>query len=59
MAAEALALHLETKAEDGDAIPEPSSLEAVMADPGNRNGVAILVAKKAMDRGAERQSATN
>jgi predicted RNase H-like HicB family nuclease len=31
MAAEALALHLEGLAEDGAAIPEPSSLEAVMA----------------------------
>ena len=56
MAAEALALHLEGMAEDGDAIPEPSSLEVVMADPANRDGVAILVAKKAMDRGAERPS---
>ena len=43
MAAEALALHLEGMAEDGDAIPEPSSLEAVMADPSNKAGVAILV----------------
>ena len=31
MAAEALAFHLEGMAEDGDAIPEPSSLEVVMA----------------------------
>ena len=31
MAAEGLALHLEGMAEDGDASPEPSSLEAVMA----------------------------
>ncbi|MBV8594082.1 MAG: type II toxin-antitoxin system HicB family antitoxin [Caulobacteraceae bacterium] len=44
MAAEALALHLEGLAEDGDAIPDPSSLEAVMSDPENRSGVAILVA---------------
>jgi predicted RNase H-like HicB family nuclease len=43
-AEEALALHLEGLAEDGEAIPEPSSLEAVMADPENRDGVAILVA---------------
>ena len=43
MAAEALALHLEGLAEDGEAIPEPSSLEAAMADPENRTGVAILV----------------
>jgi predicted RNase H-like HicB family nuclease len=43
-AEKALALHLEGLAEDGEAIPEPSSLEAVMADPENRDGVAILVA---------------
>jgi hypothetical protein len=27
-------------------VPEPSSLDAVMEDPDNRNGVAILVAVK-------------
>jgi predicted RNase H-like HicB family nuclease len=43
MAAEALAFHLEGLASDGDAAPEPSSLEAVMANPENRDGVAILV----------------
>jgi predicted RNase H-like HicB family nuclease len=42
-AGEALALHLEGMAEDGEAIPEPSSLEAVMMDNANRDGVAILV----------------
>jgi predicted RNase H-like HicB family nuclease len=44
MAEEALALHLEGLAEDGEAVPESSSLEEVMADPENRSGVAILVA---------------
>ncbi len=44
MAAEALALHLEGMAEDGIAIPEPSSLEAIMTEAQNRDGVAILVA---------------
>jgi predicted RNase H-like HicB family nuclease len=43
MAEEALGLHLEGMEEDGDPIPEPSSLEAVMADMENRGGVAILV----------------
>jgi predicted RNase H-like HicB family nuclease len=47
MAEEALALHLEGMAEDDDAIPEPSSPEAVMTDPENRTGVAILVAAPA------------
>jgi len=43
-AEEALALHLEGLAHDGEATPEPSSLEDVMTDADNRNGVAILVA---------------
>jgi predicted RNase H-like HicB family nuclease len=43
MAAEALALHLEGMEEDGAEIPEPSSLDSVMADAPNRDGVAILV----------------
>ncbi len=43
LAAEALTFHIEGLVEDGDAIPEPSSLEAVMRDPENRDGVAILV----------------
>lgn len=46
MAAEALALHIEGMVEDGEAIPEPSSLEQVMADHENRDGVAILVASE-------------
>jgi len=46
MAEEALALHVEGMTEDGDAIPEPSTLEEVMSDPDNRTGVAILVSVK-------------
>ena len=46
MAEEALAFHIEGLVEDGEAIPEASSLEDVMADPDNRSGVAILVAVK-------------
>ena len=42
-AVEVLALHLEGITEDGVAIPEPSSLEDIMADVENRDGVAILV----------------
>ena len=42
-AEEALAFHVEGMAEDGDAIPEPSSLEEVMAAPENRDGVAVLI----------------
>lgn len=58
MAAEALALHLAGMAEDGDAIPEPSSLEAVMADPENRDGVAILVQAPARTRKIVRVNVT-
>ncbi len=43
MAAEALALHLEGLAEDGEPIPEPSSLSDIMAEREYRDGVAILV----------------
>lgn len=43
MAAEALALHMEAMAADGEAVPEPSSLEEIMSDRDNRDGVAILV----------------
>ncbi len=43
IAEEALAFHVEGLAEEGEAIPEPSLLESVMADSLNRAGVAILV----------------
>jgi predicted RNase H-like HicB family nuclease len=43
MAAEALALHLEGLGADGEAVPEPSSLEEIMANAENRDGVAVLV----------------
>ena len=45
-AEEALALHLAGMAEDGEAVPEPSSLESVMADRENRDAVAVLVSVK-------------
>ena len=40
-AIEALDLHLAGLMEDGETLPEPSSLEAIMAYPSNRDGVAI------------------
>ena len=58
MAEEALAFHVEGMVEDGEAIPEPSSLEAVMADPDNKDGVAILVSLKADARKAVRINIT-
>lgn len=45
-AEEALALHVEGMAEDGEPIPAPSSLDAVMADPIHRDGAVIVVPLK-------------
>ena len=42
-AREALALYLEDMVADGEAIPTPSSLEAIMAKRKNRDAVAALV----------------
>jgi predicted RNase H-like HicB family nuclease len=58
MAEEALALHVEGMAEDGEAIPEPSTLEEVMSDPDNRSGVAILVSVKTEQPKAVRVNVT-
>jgi predicted RNase H-like HicB family nuclease len=43
MAQEALGFHIEGMLEDGDALPEPSSLEAVMAEAENRDAVAFMI----------------
>ena len=43
MAVDALALHIKGMLADNDAVPEPSSLEAIMHDAINRDGVAVLV----------------
>ena len=43
MGAEALAGHIECLVEMGEAIPEPSSMEVIMSDPENRDGVAVFV----------------
>jgi predicted RNase H-like HicB family nuclease len=51
MAQEALELHVGGVLEDGEALPVPSSLEAVMADPENADAVAFLVSvPEAADR---------
>jgi predicted RNase H-like HicB family nuclease len=51
MAQEALELHIGGVLEDGEALPVPSSLEAVMADPENADAVAFLVSvPEAADR---------
>jgi predicted RNase H-like HicB family nuclease len=43
MAAEALALHISGMIEDGDAIPAPSTLDALAEDPAREGAVAFLV----------------
>ena len=45
-AKDALALHLAGMCEDGQPVPEPSDLEAIMREAENRDAVAVLVAAK-------------
>ena len=42
MAQEALTLHVEGMIADGEEIPAPSSLDAILAEPENAGSVAIL-----------------
>lgn len=58
MAEEALSLHVEGLLEDGDAIPEPSSLDDVMKDGENKKAVAILVSLKSESKRAVRLNIT-
>src|SRR5690349_11676780 len=57
-AEEALALHVEGMIEDGVPIPEPASLEDIMSDPENRDGVAILVKAPNWDQRSIRVNVT-
>lgn len=43
MAAEALSMHIQGMAEDGMAIPEPSTLDLIARHPDFADGVAVLV----------------
>jgi predicted RNase H-like HicB family nuclease len=43
MAVEALSLHIEGMMEDGEAIPQASTLDALAADPAMKGAVAFLV----------------
>jgi predicted RNase H-like HicB family nuclease len=58
MAEEALVLHVEGMIEDGEAIPEPSSLEAIMSDPENKAAVAVLIPLKSAAKKAVRLNIT-
>ncbi|MEX0922987.1 MAG: type II toxin-antitoxin system HicB family antitoxin [Rhodovibrionaceae bacterium] len=48
-AEEALQLHIEGMVEDGDEVPEPSSLDEVLADPENEGALAVLVEAPVLD----------
>ena len=43
MAVEALSLHIEGMMEDGDAIPQPSTLDSLADNPAMKGAVAVLV----------------
>ena len=43
MAEKALVFHIAGLLEDGETVPQPSRLEDVMADPENRDAIAIVV----------------
>jgi len=43
MAEEALSFHIDGMLDDGETIPRPSSLEAIMQAPENKDSVAILI----------------
>lgn len=43
LALEALTLHISGMKDDGEAIPSPSSLDAIMEDDDYRSGVAFIV----------------
>ena len=50
MAAEALTLHIGGMAEDGEAIPEPSTIDDVANDPAMKGAVAFLVSAEAPEK---------
>ncbi|WP_336946708.1 type II toxin-antitoxin system HicB family antitoxin [Asaia sp. HN010] len=47
MGTEALQGHARFMVDEGEALPQPSSLETIMADPDNVSGVAFLVSIEA------------
>ena len=58
MAIEALAGHIELMADTGEAIPEPSTIEAILADPDHRDGQPIVIPAPTMKGRAVRLSIT-
>jgi predicted RNase H-like HicB family nuclease len=49
MAEEVLAFHIQGMIEDGDAVPEPSSLDHIAADAAKRGAIAFMVNVDAPD----------
>ena len=58
MAQEALTLHVEGMLEDGEALPAPSSLDDLLADPENAGSVAVLAVAPARSSKAIRVNIT-
>ena len=50
MAVEALSLHIQGMIEDGEEIPEPSSIDALAHDPAHKDGVLFLVEAEMPDQ---------
>ena len=57
LAPEALKLHMQGMLADGEAVPEPSTLDALAKDPAMRGAVAFLVSSDVAER-AERFNIT-
>jgi len=58
MAEEALAFHIEGMIADGEAIPDPSTLDVAMADPAYRRSLIAIISRKSPARRAVRVNVT-
>lgn len=58
LAEEALGFHIEGMIEDGTFLPAPSSLDTIMSNMSNKDGVAILVTVKTPETRAVRINVT-
>jgi predicted RNase H-like HicB family nuclease len=58
MAEEALEGHIEVMTESGEALPEPSTLAQIMADPENAGAVAVLIPAPAVESKTVRVNVT-
>ncbi|MGA7462755.1 MAG: type II toxin-antitoxin system HicB family antitoxin [Candidatus Korobacteraceae bacterium] len=58
LAPEALTLHIQGMIEDGEAIPEPSTLDELASDPARRGAVCFLVSANPVEDKAVRVNIT-